>query len=414
MDMRKMSTFGIHFVIRVTKQQKNEMGAVFARISVNGKKSEISLKAKVLPKNWDVAIGKAKGRNDEIIKLNNHIERVRSLITDCYHQLIQQRQTITVDAVKSLYLGEDTKERVTLLKLSEYHKQVETGRLAPGTLKNYTTTVSYLKKFIRKQYRKDDIPLDNLNYKFILDFEHFLHNYEPTDHHRPLSNNGVMKHLERLKKLANMAVTMDWLEKDPFAKYRLRFEKVERGHLSKEELAALSNKRFSIERLQSVLDMFLFSCYTGLAYVDISKLSREHICKGIDGKDWLMTKREKTNTLVKVPLLPQAVQLISKYKNHPAAVANGTLFPVISNQRMNGYLKETADLCKIKKNLTFHLARHTFATTVTLSNGVPIESVSKMLGHTSIRTTQIYAKVVEQKLSEDMQNLKLKMLSSQR
>lgn len=160
--------------------------------------------------------------------------------------------------------------------------------------------------------------------------------------------------------------------------------------------------------------MFLFSCYTGLAYIDISKLSHEHICKGIDGKDWLMTKREKTNVLVKVPLLPQAVQLISKYKNHPSAVANERLFPVISNQRMNAYLKEIADICNIRKNLTFHLARHTFATTVTLSNGVPIESVSKMLGHTSIRTTQIYAKVVEHKLSEDMQNLKLKMVSSQR
>src|SRR5690554_3621396 len=414
MDMKRMNTFGIQFIIRVPKQQKNEKYSVYARITVNGRRSEISLKAKVLPKNWDEVKGKAKGKREDVIKLNNHIERVRSLITDCYHQLIQQRQTITVDAVKSLYLGEDTKERVTLLKLSEYHKQVETGRLAPGTLKNYTTTVSYLKKFIRKQYRKDDIPLDNLNYKFILDFEHFLHNYEPTDHQRPLNKNGVMKHLERLKKLVNMAITMDWLEKDPFAKYRLHFDKVERGHLSKEELAVLEKKSFSIERLQSVLDMFLFSCYTGLAYIDISKLSCEHICKGIDGKDWLMTKREKTNTLVKVPLLSQAVQLISKYKNHSAAVANETLFLMITNQRMNGYLKEIADLCKIKKNLTFHLARHTFATTVTLSNGVPIESVSKMLGHTSIKTTQIYAKVVEQKLSEDMQNLKLKMLSSQR
>lgn len=414
MDMKRMNTFGIQFVIRLPKQQKNEMASVYARITVNGRRSEISLKVKVLPKNWDEVKGKAKGKREDVIKLNNHIERVRSLITDCYHQLIQQRKPVMVETVKSLYLGEDTKERVTLLRLSEYHKQVETGRLAPGTLKNYTTTVSYLKKFIRKQYRKDDIPLDNLNYKFILDFEHFLYNYEPTDHHRALSNNGVMKHLERLKKLANMAVTMDWLEKDPFSKYRLHFDKVERGHLSKEELAVLSNKRFSIERLQSVLDMFLFSCYTGLAYVDISKLSYEHICKGIDGKDWLMTKREKTSTFVKVPLLPQAVQLISKYKKHPVAVANETLFPVITNQRMNGYLKEIADLCKIKRNLTFHLARHTFATTVTLSNGVPIESVSKMLGHTSIRTTQIYAKVVEHKLSEDMQNLKLKMASSQK
>lgn len=409
-----MNTFGIHFVIRVTKQQKNEMGAVFARVTVNGRKTEISLKAKILPKNWDMAIGKAKGRNLDVIKLNNHIERVRSLITDCYHQLIQQRQEITVEAVKSLYLGENKEEGMTLIKLSEYHKQVETGRLAPGTLKNYTTTVSYLKRFIRKQYKKEDVYLEKLNYKFMLDFENFLRNHKPTDHQRPMNNNGVMKHLERLKKLANMAVTMDWLEKDPFSKYRLRFEKVERGHLSKVELTVLEKKNFSIERLQSVLDMFLFSCYTGLAYIDVSKLSQEHICKGIDGRDWLMTQREKTNTFVKVPLLPQAVQLISKYKNHPSAVANERLFPVISNQRINAYLKEIADICNIRKSLTFHLARHTFATTVTLSNGVPIESVSKMLGHTSIRTTQIYAKVVEHKLSEDMQNLKLKMVSSQR
>src|SRR5690554_1305424 len=148
MDMRTTNTFGIHFIIRVPKQQKNEKYSVYARITVNCCKLKNSLKTKVLPKNWDE--GKAKGKPEDVIKLNNHIERVHSLITDCYHQLIQQRQTITVDAVKSLYLGEDTKERVTLLKLSEYHKQVETGRLAPGTLKNYTTTISYLKKFIRK------------------------------------------------------------------------------------------------------------------------------------------------------------------------------------------------------------------------------------------------------------------------
>lgn len=411
--MRKMNTFGIQFVIRLPKQQKNEMASVYARITVNGHRSEISLKAKILPNNWDEVRGKAKGKRDEIVKLNNHIERVRSLITDCYHQLIQERKHVTVEAVKSSYLGKDIKETITLLKLSEYHKQVETGKLAPGTMKNYTTTESYLKKFIKKQYRKDDISLECLNYKFILDFEIFLNNYEPVDHQKPLKNNGVMKHLERLKKLVNLAVTMDWLEKDPFSKYRLRFDKVERGYLSKEELIILINKRFAIERLQSVLDMFLFSCYTGLAYVDISKLSNMHICKGIDGNEWLMTSRQKTNTSVRVPLLPQALQLISKYKNHPSAVANNTLFPVITNQRMNGYLKEIADICEIKQNLTFHLARHTFATTVTLSNGVPIESVSKMLGHTSIRTTQIYAKVVEHKLSEDMQNLKLKMASSQ-
>lgn len=413
MDMKKMNTFGLQFVIRLPKQQKNQMATVFARITVNGCRSEISLKTKISPDNWDEIKGKARGKRDEIIKINNHIERVRSLITDSYYQLIQERKAVTVGAVKSLFLGEDSQEVMTLIKLSKYHKQVETGRLAPGTLKNYATTESYLEKFLKKNYKKNDISLESLNYKTILDFENFLHNYEPTGHHKSLNNNGVMKHLERFKKLVNFAVKLEWLEKDPFIKYRLHFDKVERGHLTHDELFVLANKQFSIERLQSVLDMFLFSCYTGLAYIDISKLTHENIVFGIDGKQWLMTRRKKTDTFVKVPLLPEANILISKYRNHPAAVANCTVFPVISNQRMNGYLKEIADICNIKKNFTFHLARHTFATTVTLSNGVPIESVSEMLGHTTIRTTQIYAKVVEQKLSEDMHNLKLKMATIQ-
>lgn len=409
--MKSRNTFGIQFVIRLPKQKKSEMGAVYARITVNGRRTEISLKTKVSIDNWDEVKGRAKGKRQEIVKLNSHMEHVRSLIFDCYQQLIQQNKPVTVEAVKSIYLGEDIEEQMTLLKLVTYHKQVEENKLAPGTMKNYSTTEIYLQKFIKQKYHKQDIPLDDLNYRFILDFENFLHNYKPVDHHKPLNNNGVMKHMERLRKMVNMAVTMDWLVRDPFAKYKLRFEKVERGHLSKEELTILINKTFSIERLQSVLDMFLFSCYTGLAYIDISNLSPKNISKGIDGEDWLMTSRQKTNTTVRVPLLPEASRLATKYEDHPVAVANGRLFPVISNQRMNGYLKEIAEICGIQKNLTFHLARHTFATTVTLSNGVPIESVSKMLGHTSIRTTQIYAKVVEHKLSEDMKNLKIRMAS---
>lgn len=409
--MKSRNTFGIQFVIRLPKQKKDETAAVYARITVNGRRTEISLKTKVSINNWDDVKGKAKGKREETVKLNSHMEHVRSLIFDCYQQLIQQSKQVTVETIKAMYLGEDIEEKMTLLKLVEYHKQVAVSKLAPGTMKNYYTTESYLNKFVKEKYRKNDVPLDELNCRFILDFENFLNNYKPSGHHKPLNNNGVMKHMERLRKMVSMAVTMDWLERDPFAKYKLRFEKVERGHLSKDELSILVQKSFSIERLQSVLDMFLFSCYTGLAYIDISNLTPENISKGIDGKDWLMTKRQKTDTTVRVPLLPEATNLLKKYKNHPVAKANGTVFPVITNQRMNGYLKEIAEICDINKNLTFHLARHTFATTVTLSNGVPIESVSKMLGHTSIRTTQIYAKVVEHKLSEDMHNLELRMAS---
>jgi len=414
MDMKSRNTFGIQFVLRLPKNKKDEMAVVYARITVNGRRAEISLKSKVSINNWDEAKGRAKGKRDEIIKLNSHLEQVRSLIFDSYQELIQQNKPVSVDAVKAKYLGEDIEETMTLLKMIDYHKQVAIGKLAPGTMKNYYTTENYLKKFVKHQYNKSDISLDELNYRFILDFENFLINYESVDHHKSLNNNGVMKHMERLRKIVNMAVMMDLLEKDPFSKYKLHFDKVERGHLTKEELKVLSKKSFKIERLQAVLDMFLFSCYTGLAYIDIFNLTQENIAKGIDGRDWLMTNRQKTNTSVKVPLLPEAVQLIKKYKDHPVAVAKGTLFPVVSNQRMNGYLKEIAEICGIDKNFTFHLARHTFATTVTLSNGVPIESVSKMLGHTSIRTTQIYAKVVEHKLSEDMQNLRERMVANNR
>jgi site-specific recombinase XerD len=282
-------------------------------------------------------------------------------------------------------------------------------KLADGTMKNYYTTQKYIAKFLKDKYHRNDISLAELNYKFILDFETFLSKHQPKDHQKPLHNNGIMKHIERLCKMVNMAVTMDWLTKDPFAKYKQHFDKVERFYLTKEELSAIEKKKFTIERLQVVKDLFLFSCYTGLAYIDTMNLTAGNIVKGIDGNDWLITSRQKTDTDVRIPLLPQAEELIKKYQDHPKAVNHGTLFPVISNQKTNAYLKEIADLCNINKAITFHIARHTFATTVTLSNGVPIESVSKMLGHTTIRSTQVYAKVVEQKLSEDMQNLKKRM-----
>lgn len=406
--MRSSNTFGIQFVIRLPKQQKNDLAIVFARISVNGRRCEISLKKKVNPLNWDDAKGKAKGVNEEIRKLNEHIERVRTLIADGYHQLIQQKKPVNVDAVKALFLGTDQSE-MTLLKLADYHNTEMKDKLARGTMKNYYTTQKYIEKFLKGKYHRTDISLVELNYKFILDFENFLSKHQPKDHQKPLHNNGIMKHMERLCKMMNLAVTMDWIAKDPFAKYKLHFDRVERFFLTKEELGAIEKKKFSIERLQTVKDLFLFSCYTGLAYIDTMNLTAGNIVKGIDGNDWLSTSRQKTDTDVRIPLLPQAEELIKKYQDHPKAINHGTLFPVISNQKMNAYLKEIADLCNINKPITFHIARHTFATTVTLTNGVPIESVSKMLGHTTIRTTQVYAKVVEQKLSEDMQNLKKRM-----
>ena len=215
--------------------------------------------------------------------------------------------------------------------------------------------------------------------------------------------------MERFRKMINVALKNEWMQKDPFKAYKLKFIKFERGYLTEDELHKLENKEFKIERLRMVKDLFIFSCYTGLAYIDTVTLTRASVVKGIDAESWIITQRTKTKTPVKVPLLPKAMEIIESYRNHPKCLAEETLLPCLSNQKLNGYLKEMADLCGIEKNLTFHLARHTFATTITLSNGVPIESVSKMLGHTKITTTQVYAKVIERKLSEDMFLLKRKL-----
>lgn len=221
-----------------------------------------------------------------------------------------------------------------------------------------------------------------------------------------MENNGVMKHLERFRKMIRLAVKLAWMDKNPFEFFKLKMQKFDRGYLSNEELLAIEQKEFNIQRIQYAKDLFVFSCYTGMAYIDVIQLTPHNIILGMDGNHWIKTIREKTDTSVNVPILPKAALIIEKYRNNPRSIARGTLFPVISNQKLNSYLKEIADLCKIESHLTFHLARHTFATSITLSNGVPIETVSKMLGHTTIRTTQIYAKVVEQKVSQDMAKLR--------
>lgn len=218
-----------------------------------------------------------------------------------------------------------------------------------------------------------------------------------------------MKHLERLRKMINLAYRLEWIVKAPFEKFSLKYKKVEKEFLTAKELSKLEEKELDLPRLSVVGDIFVFCCYTGLAFVDVMNLRPVNICTGTDGELWIKTFRQKTTTAVNVPLLLQAKSLMEKYRGNIRAQAKGTIFPQLSNQKMNSYLKELAERCDIYKVLTFHVARHTFATMVTLLNGVPIETVSKLLGHTSMRSTQIYAKVVEQKVSEDMAALNKKL-----
>ncbi|MBB6681222.1 site-specific integrase [Aequorivita sp. 609] len=402
--MRKSDTFSVMLLPRFEKESKGKT-PLYARITVNGKFKRFSIQIKFTTDLWEPSVSRLKGNSAEARQINNHINQVLIQIDEAYRELKKERKLITPQTVIARYRGED-QIRKTLIQLSEYHKFNMKSVLKPGTLKNYYTTETYIKRFLEIQRNTDDIYLEHLDYAFIIDFENFLRrNVAQIQKSRPLTNNGVMKHLERLKKLLNLAVKLEWVERDPFANFSLKFVKNERHYLSQKELDLLINTELIHTYQNRTKDIFIFSCYTGLSYIDVKNLMKNDIVKGIDGKDWIFTKRQKTDHPIKIPLLDVAENIIHKYKDE--MTNSDKLLPVYSNQKLNIYLKEIAKELKINKYLTFHSARHTFATTVTLSNGVPIETVSKLLGHTKLSTTQIYAKVLESRISSDINNLRI-------
>ena len=410
--MRTSTTFAITFWI-YSKRAKNDQAGVYARITVNGKKSDISLKIKVDIDIWDSIRYRAKGSSEEARRLNEYLDQVYSKLIQSYQDLKFKGQLITAELIKAEYLGENDNSK-TLLNLLNYHTKKIESTLAKGTIRNFGVTQGYIIKYLNNERNTSDIYLKELDYKFLCDFVSYLQMYYPKGHPKAMGNNTVMKHIQRFRKIVTLGYHIEWIEKDPFVRWKPIYEKRERPFLTENELSNIETKDLYIERLERVRDLFVFSCYTGIAYVDIMNLSKDNILKGIDGDDWIFTNRQKTKSPVKIPLLNKAQELIYKYHNHPMTQITETLFPKITNEKVNLYLKEIADVCGLKKNLTFHMARHTFATTVTLSNGVPIETVSKLLGHSKIASTQIYARVVERKVSEDMRKLREQFLNTEK
>ena len=273
---------------------------------------------------------------------------------------------------------------------------------AAGTLERYETSYRHTQSFLKWKYKLDDIEINKLNYEFISEYEFSLKSVSKCGH------NTTMKYLSNFKKIVLRCLKNGWLQKDPFLGFNMAKREVERTALTEYQLDKLSGIRFSIERLEIVKNIFLFSCYSGLAYADVQKLKRSEIGIGIDGEKWIFTERQKTDVSSRIPLLPPDLEILDRFEEHPQCKSKDLVLPVLSNQKMNSYLKEIADACSINKNLTYHIARHTFATTVTLSNGVPIETVSKMLGHRNIKTTQHYAKILDKKIGDDMTDLRHK------
>ena len=396
-------TFNLLFFVKKNKIRTNGTAPIYLRITIDGKAAEIAAKRYIDPKKWDNKAHKAVGNSQEAKILNAYLKTLEQQVYDFHYLMLKEEDFVTAESLKSKLLGTDVTTRMLIPIFQEHNDKVEAlvGQdFAPGTLERYKTSLKHTQEFLNWKYKVSDIDITKIDHVFIMDYDFWLRSV------RKCANNTAVKYIKNFKKIIRLCMANGWLSKDPFLGYKAKLKVVERPYLAKEEIQAVYEKEFASDRLSQVRDIFLFSCYTGLAYVDVKQLSKSNINTGIDGNQWIFTRRQKTDTSTRVPLLPLAQELVLKYENHPQCVNSDVLFPVLSNQKMNSYLKEIASVCGINKDLTFHIARHTFATTVTLSNGVPIESVSKMLGHTNIKTTQHYAKILDKKVSYDMVNLK--------
>ena len=395
----------ILFYAKKAKAATNGLVPIYTRITINGKRIELSTNRFVEISKWSTEAGKMKGTSEEARSINNHLDLLKSQIRDAEMELIHKKIPVTTETLKSKILGVDERVR-TLVPIFQDHnnkiKELVGKEYAPGTLERYATSLKHTIEFMQWKYNVSDIDITKIDHAFITDYEFWLRSV------RNCANNTAVKYLKNFNKIIKLCLANDWLDKNPFANYKSKVKEVERVYLTESEIQSIIEKDFKTERLSLVRDIFLFSCFTGLAYIDVKNLTKSHISFGIDGEKWIFTHRQKTESASKIPILPVTQMIIDKYESHPQCNNEDKLLPILSNQKMNAYLKEIAGVCEIEKELTFHIARHTFATTVTLSNGVPIESVSKMLGHKNLRTTQHYAKVLDRKVSEDMRILKNK------
>ena len=396
----------ILFYAKKAKATTDGLVPIYQRITISGHRLEVSTKRYVDVSKWSTEAGKMKGNSEEARALNIYLDILKGKVYDYQKEILQDGLFLTVDNMRNKILGTTEKARMLVAIFQDHNNKVEAllgDEFAPGTLDRYKTSLKHTIEFMQWKFNISDIDIKKIDHAFITDYEFYLRSV------RKCANNTAVKYIKNFGKIIRICLANDWLSKNPFINYKAKVKEVERAFLVQEEIDAIAAKEFKTERLNVVKDIFLFSCFTGLAYIDVKKLTKNNISIGIDGEKWIYTNRQKTDTRSNIPLLPMAAAILAKYKDHPQCLNENRLLPIMSNQKMNSYLKEIADLCGITKELTYHIARHTFATTVTLTNGVSIESVSKMLGHKSIKTTQHYAKILDRKVSDDMKMLRERM-----
>lgn len=375
------------------------------RVSYKSERKQVATGFLIKETKWDSAKGKVKGDNELAMQANEYIRNSFNRIMEIYNDQFKQGDVYLTNLIDT-FLGKNSND-MTLMQMVNYHNQQMRQRIgtdyAPSTLKKYEVTKGKIIRFLSTEMQKTDVRLKDLTRKFIADFDLYMKLKEGND------QNTTTKHCKNLKTIVNLAVANDWLEKTPFDNYRTPYKVKEKVFLAIDELRLLENKHFKINRLELVKDLFLFQCYTGLAFADMDKLICKDVSMGIDGKRWIITYRKKTDVRSAIPLMPTAINVIEKYNKEYSSNPNGKLLPVYTNQKFNSYLQEIAEIVGINKTLTSHAGRRTFATTVALANGVSIETIAKILGHSSTKITHQYAVVTDMKISDEMKLLQTKL-----
>lgn len=400
--MTTKKKFSLTFFIRRHRVLYDGKYPIYVRIKLNETLVDVSTGLTVQEDLWSSENGFAVGKSKEVKLVNDSIDRIKSEIIQNYQNICFEGDEITAKSIKNAWLGIAVEEK-TLCGIFTMHnekaEQLRNIEYTGGTIQKFETVLRHLKDFLKKNLERDDIPLRKINPEFISNFDFYLRKT------RNCEQNSVVKYMRVIKKLMRFSMANGWITKDPFVNYKMIIKPVDRGFLTEEEIDKIRNHMFVIERLEHVRDVFIVGCFTGLAYCDLKQLSPENLITDSDGKQWIHTKRQKTDSSCHIPLLRPSKEIVEKYMNHPHCQRFNVLLPVYSNQKQNAYLKEIGDLCGIQKELSTHLARHTFATTVTLNNDVPIETVSKMLGHSTIKITRIYARLLDKKIGQDMSRL---------
>lgn len=408
--MSSRTSFGLTFYINRTRERKNGECPVMLRINLNGDRLALQVQRFIKPEDWDQNRYVMKGRTEQARVFNNYLEAVRLKAHKKFNELLSYTDDVTPQMLRDAILGVNSAKTRQIIDIWEGHvsdlKKLIGKENSYATYQKYNTAKNHFQSFLQNKYQLNDVSIKAVDYQMIQQYSIYLKT------EKGCSFNTATKFLQNLKTITSISIRSGWLVKDPFNGISLTLKEVDRPYLTFEELERLIEFNSVFDRLNRVRDFFVFSCYTGLAYIDVKKLKRAEIEGNDEMGFWIRTRRQKTGGRANIPLLDIPMSIIRNYCQLELLDADDSILPILSNQKMNAYLKELADLCNIQKQLSYHVARHTFATTVTMMNGVPIETVSKMLGHKNIHSTQHYARIVDKKVGDDMKLLAAKLNGS--